>query len=669
MGALMIPIVRNSEEFYLLTWLPNWDGRYRVTLQRPVHVEPVVTGEEIRRVTADALRVSQEFPCLLTGDEARQAEEWLATLTNETVAVPFWPALAFARDGIGDFKSSLYVAFSSDFSYSEVFEVNPPAWAIMEGMICPLLFGRLTTRSITWDAPTQLLVTVAHTESGTPCQALRITPQTWELGPFHDPSTLQRRDLFPLRFNWASPKQDAVQNMETAEIGFGRDREEDVLAAPAREFSAEAVACRRAEVAQLIAFFSDHSSAAPFWIQSPAQQFTLARDIHSGQQAIHQPGHGVASGDWLSFSEGGSVVGFGKVARADDDGITLADPLPGMTAGYTFISRLPLVRFKADRLTIDFDAPDLASAQCDFRELSPETQGADFATSGLNLGAVAPKVWLYRLTTSTTIERWTSHESEVQLAGDEFLPGRIQHGDITSSITGSRDSVTITSGVSVSEIARAIIAREVFGRARVEIIEADRSEAGARDGRIVFSGEVESATKSGITVTLRCKPWPGISEVRIGRFKIQPTCNHVLYSVGCALPRDDWQFNAVMASPGGKGWPYVFGLSGLVRSSGGAPAYSANWFAGGWIEVGSDKIPVRASTVPAAGSMSITLARDPRPFPSSGDSVRLFPGCDGRWDTCRSKFANGLNFGGHPHVPISNPSLVKLSTAANGGKK
>lgn len=66
-------------------------------------------------------------------------------------------------------------------------------------------------------------------------------------------------------------------------------------------------------------------------------------------------------------------------------------------------------------------------------------------------------------------------------------------------------------------------------------------------------------------------------------------------------------------------------------------------------------------------------------FPEAGDAAVLYPGCDGRWETCGShhattnpdgRFDNRLNFGGHPFMPgAANPSLVKVSESVGGGKK
>ena len=36
---------------------------------------------------------------------------------------------------------------------------------------------------------------------------------------------------------------------------------------------------------------------------------------------------------------------------------------------------------------------------------------------------------------------------------------------------------------------------------------------------------------------------------------------------------------------------------------------------------------------------------------SIGDSVKLYAGCDKRFDTCRIKYRNGANFQGFPDVP------------------
>ena len=37
-----------------------------------------------------------------------------------------------------------------------------------------------------------------------------------------------------------------------------------------------------------------------------------------------------------------------------------------------------------------------------------------------------------------------------------------------------------------------------------------------------------------------------------------------------------------------------------------------------------------------------------------GDALDIFAGCDKRFETCQSKFANAVNFRGFPHIPGQN---------------
>lgn len=199
---------------------------------------------------------------------------------------------------------------------------------------------------------------------------------------------------------------------------------------------------------------------------------------------------------------------------------------------------------------------------------------------------------------------------------------------------------------------------------------------------VAFVGEVTRVGVRGRILTARCQAGGTVFDRQVPRFRLQTGCNHTLFDVGCGLPKSSWRFTAIVAYPGTPGFPFEFALSGLQRVSGPTPAFFEHWFAGGWIDFGSGptwcRRPILRSSTVTAGAITVTLSRDPTPFPGIGDPVVLHPGCDGRFETCgvyhvtdnpEGKFDNRLNFGGHPFVPVANPSLVKVSEAVSGGKK
>ena len=89
--------------------------------------------------------------------------------------------------------------------------------------------------------------------------------------------------------------------------------------------------------------------------------------------------------------------------------------------------------------------------------------------------------------------------------------------------------------------------------------------------------------------------------------------------------------------------------------------YLTGWFDGGalrWTSGDNAGHVSRAAFLDPGLTTTITLQQPTgRPF-AIGDSFTLHAGCDQTFGTCRSKFANHLNFRGHPHIPGSQKALA-----------
>jgi len=106
-----------------------------------------------------------------------------------------------------------------------------------------------------------------------------------------------------------------------------------------------------------------------------------------------------------------------------------------------------------------------------------------------------------------------------------------------------------------------------------------------------------------------------------------------------------------------------------VRVSG-LDTFANEWFARGrlqWTGGVNAGLAVEVKEHRAeAGEVRLALWQAaPEPI-AEGDAFLVTAGCDKRFETCRAKFANGLNFRGFPHMP-GNDFVVAYPVAGEPG--
>jgi uncharacterized phage protein (TIGR02218 family) len=94
--------------------------------------------------------------------------------------------------------------------------------------------------------------------------------------------------------------------------------------------------------------------------------------------------------------------------------------------------------------------------------------------------------------------------------------------------------------------------------------------------------------------------------------------------------------------------PEILRVSGLA-------SFATGWFAHGTIEWTTGVLAGRrsfvAGHVKGAGGVDLSLQPGDGPAPGAGDTFTVRAGCDKGFATCKTKFSNGLNFQGFPHLP------------------
>jgi uncharacterized phage protein (TIGR02218 family) len=129
-----------------------------------------------------------------------------------------------------------------------------------------------------------------------------------------------------------------------------------------------------------------------------------------------------------------------------------------------------------------------------------------------------------------------------------------------------------------------------------------------------------------------------------------------VYAATCDADLGDARCGFDLNDPGFRGEGTVLAVEGasLLRASGLDP-FASDWFTRGKLVFSSGANAGTAIEVKEhraeAGEVRLSLWQQmPEPI-ANGDLFAVTAGCDKRFETCRSKFSNAVNFRGFPHLP------------------
>jgi uncharacterized phage protein (TIGR02218 family) len=545
-------------------------------------------------------------------------------------------------------------------------------------LVAAVLWGRLEKREAKWVNATVLTADLEVAETGSADYALTHGAPQPSAGPALSGYATTPR-LFPLALDWAEVPEAFTVRLFREQIGFGRAPLETLYPQTnSREATFRAVCQTEAESGKLLRFLIEHGGGTAFWSPTWRASGVMSADLGAGSTALSVvSAAGVSAGDYLAFVQGTGVAAFARISTIAGTTLNLAAAPGAFSKSETVIAPLILARLEKPRLEVSWLAPGVCEATFDVVELPAEYSPAADETLGTTLGALPSRCYLYELTQiiggTTVTTRATSYERNVTLSGNSYTARKIDHGQISASLFIDRNEVEVRSEIIAGDVLTKLATAQSEAPARLTIRSADVLGSFASNAAVVFTGDFVSVKIRGSRLTARAVNAGTVFDRTFPRFRLQVGCNHALLSTGCGLASANWRFTATIAAPLVAGYPFAINLTGLARDIGSVPTIAAGWFSGGWVEFGSGSNLVRRailnSTAVSSGALQITLARNPAPFPSISDAVALFPGCDGAASTCSSKFANFVNFGGHPFIPAANPSMVKMSSNLGGGKK
>lgn len=190
--------------------------------------------------------------------------------------------------------------------------------------------------------------------------------------------------------------------------------------------------------------------------------------------------------------------------------------------------------------------------------------------------------------------------------------------------------------------------------------------------QIFWKGTVASVKRDGDFATILTVPSTQLPS-QVPRYTYSALCNWFLFQDRCGLTREQWRHVGPVVTIGTAPNTNIITVTGLrdqaaILADSISPTYGTSqqiddYWLGGYVtnadgekraiyETDVDGVPDRIRLLQPFRNLEVT------------DTVNVYAGCDRTRATCAAKFANQLNHGGFPDIPILNPFTSELPNAA-----
>ena len=252
----------------------------------------------------------------------------------------------------------------------------------------------------------------------------------------------------------------------------------------------------------------------------------------------------------------------------------------------------------------------------------------------------AQPVELYTFTRGPEVFRFTTAQETHLFAGQTYTAFPIQRSKIEATQDVSRNPINFSADRSLPFVQQYISAPPT------DIIDVTIQRFHvtdvAQEAVVFWLGRVVNVKFKADEVQIRSEPiFTALKRPALRRL-YQANCPHLLYGPVCTVNRSLFLVNAVITQ-----------VSGITLDAVAFGSQVDGYFTGGLIEwTNNGLINKRFVTDHVGQQITINL-----PFAGIQvtDSVEIFPGCDHTLATCVAKFANELNYGGFPYIPVKNP--------------
>jgi hypothetical protein len=250
---------------------------------------------------------------------------------------------------------------------------------------------------------------------------------------------------------------------------------------------------------------------------------------------------------------------------------------------------------------------------------------------------------LYHVWTSADHWYYTSGDKQISYAGGCYEPAPITRGAVQYSSRLRTGTVDITLRRGAGPV-QGYVAGRPPELVWVSITRFSRDLAmAAGNANTIFVGHVTQYQVTGAAVTVHCVGFQAFLKRQLQRFRFQATCNWSLFDSRCGLSAESYAVTKTVTV-------YTRENRNTLANS------DFDWYGNDYFELGRVLANGRSYLVASHKGSFLTM-RYPILDIETGDTVTVYPGCNGNLETCINKFSNETNFGGFPFIPDDNPVL------------
>ena len=248
-------------------------------------------------------------------------------------------------------------------------------------------------------------------------------------------------------------------------------------------------------------------------------------------------------------------------------------------------------------------------------------------------------VELYKIWTGATYWYYTNGDISVVYDGHTYDPAVIKRGEVGYNANFEINTLNIQIAP-LTEPAIQYIAQNPVDVTWVEVSRLFRDQD-PLEKSVVFIGQIKSVSFKGLIAEVMCVGFEHFLKMPIPVRRYQPTCNHKIFDSGCKKTKSSYKVTATITLDATK----------TILTSSTFADHVSEYFTLGLVEHGEEY-----RTIIGHNLNTITIQYKMR-YLEDNESVDVYPGCNGKIETCRDTYDNIINFFGFPFIPKENPSL------------